>query len=159
MRMKWADIDFNNGLIKIGHTKTGNPRFATMNSEVVALLRSIHQDSEWPFGRGGKDSYQDWGIYRKHFEKAVRDAGIKDFVEHDLRHTFASDLTMQGVGMKAVMELMGHKTLAMTERYSHLDPGYKQKAVETLPSGFLGLCLNPAKAGTSQANGIKNHAE
>ncbi|MBK8991277.1 MAG: tyrosine-type recombinase/integrase [Gammaproteobacteria bacterium] len=49
-------------------------------------------------------------------------AGIEDFRFHDLRHTAASYLTMAGVGSMEVAKVLGHKTLQMTARYSHLSP-------------------------------------
>ncbi|MFI0608658.1 MAG: tyrosine-type recombinase/integrase [Anaerolineae bacterium] len=54
---------------------------------------------------------------------------IEDLHWHDLRHTFASRLVMAGVPLRYVQELMGHRTLAMTERYSHLAPGKLREAV------------------------------
>ncbi len=48
------------------------------------------------------------------------------------RHTFASHLVMAGVDITSVKELLGHKTLNMTMRYSHLSEGHKRKAVNTL---------------------------
>ena len=77
------------------------------------------------------------GLYRNFFEKAVKDAGITDFCFHDLRHTFASDLVMKGVDIKTVSELLGHSTMRMTERYSHLSPAHKLVAVEMLPKGLM----------------------
>jgi len=59
-------------------------------------------------------------------------AGIKDFRFHDLRHTFGSYLVMQGVGLRTVQQLMCHKEIRMTVRYSHLSPEHVQKAVERL---------------------------
>lgn len=69
---------------------------------------------------------------RNSFEKAIRIAGIKSFCFHDLRHTFASHLIMNGRDLVTVKELMRHKTIAMTLRYSHLSPEHKKEAVEGL---------------------------
>jgi hypothetical protein len=51
---------------------------------------------------------------------------------HDLRHTFASRLAMNGAGIRAIQEALGHKSLAMTVRYSHLSPDFLQEAVDKL---------------------------
>ncbi len=59
-------------------------------------------------------------------------AQIEDFRWHDLRHTFASRLVMTGVDLRTVQELLGHKTIDMTVRYSHLAPTHVQEAVERL---------------------------
>ena len=69
---------------------------------------------------------------KKGFHTALRRAGIHDFRFHDLRHTFASQLVMAGIDITSVKELLGHKSLTMTMRYSHLSPGHKRKAVHVL---------------------------
>ena len=62
----------------------------------------------------------------------MKKAGISDFRFHDLRHTFASNLLMEGVDIMTVRELLGHKTLEMALRYSHLAPAHKTRAVNIL---------------------------
>jgi len=57
-------------------------------------------------------------------------------VFHTLRHTFASWLVEQGIDLYSVKELMGHGTLAMTERYSHLSPDKLRRAIKTLEAGM-----------------------
>ena len=66
------------------------------------------------------------------FHTALRRANIHGFRFHDLRHTFASQLVMSGIDLVSVKELLGHKSLTMTMRYSHLSPGHKRKAVHVL---------------------------
>jgi integrase len=69
---------------------------------------------------------------RRWFEPAVKAAGLESFTWHCLRHTFASRLVMAGVDIRTVQELLGHKTIAMTVRYSHLAPKHTLAAVERL---------------------------
>jgi site-specific recombinase XerD len=73
--------------------------------------------------------YQD---VKRSFQSACRRAGINDFRFHDCRHTFASHLVMAGADLMTVKELLRHKTLAMTLRYSHLAPAHKRRAVDLL---------------------------
>ncbi len=73
---------------------------------------------------------------RTAFEYTVKQAGIKDFRFHDLRHTFASRSVMAGVDIRTVQELMGHKTIAMTLRYSNLSPDHKRRAIEAFECRF-----------------------
>ena len=57
---------------------------------------------------------------------------MEDFHFHDLRHTFASHLVMNGVGLKAVQELLGHADMKMTMRYAHLSHEHLREAVSVL---------------------------
>jgi site-specific recombinase XerD len=66
------------------------------------------------------------------WKPALKKAGIEDLHWHDLRHTFASRLIMAGVDLRTVQELMGHKTITMTLRYSHLSPTHQREAVQRL---------------------------
>jgi len=60
------------------------------------------------------------------------------------RHTFASHLVMAGVDLTTVKELLGHKELKMTLRYSHLAPAHKKNAVQVM-SQILGKKINYTK--------------
>jgi site-specific recombinase XerD len=69
---------------------------------------------------------------KKSFKTAVKKAGIQDFRFHDLRHSFASRLVSKGASLKAVQELLGHKEIRMTLRYSHLADDHKKDVVRLL---------------------------
>jgi len=64
---------------------------------------------------------------------------LVDFHFHDLRHTFASQLILNGGSLKDVQELLGHKSMTMTLRYAHLTQESKKKAVNLL-NGLTGPC-------------------
>ncbi len=64
----------------------------------------------------------------------LRRQALKDYTWHCNRHTFASRLVMAGVDLRTVAQLMGHSTIQMTMRYSHLAPEHTQTAVERLVS-------------------------
>lgn len=68
----------------------------------------------------------------KSFSTALEKSGIINFRFHDLRHTFASQLVMSGIDLNTLRELLGHKDMAMTLRYSHLAQSHKQWEVDTL---------------------------
>ena len=68
----------------------------------------------------------------KSFNTACRRLGIENFHIHDLRHTFASWLVMEGVPLFEVSKLLRHASIQMTERYAHLAPDYLHDAVASL---------------------------
>ena len=66
-----------------------------------------------------------------------RHAGIEDFHYHDSRHTVASYLAMSGATLAEIAEVLGHKTLAMVKRYSHLTEQHTSKVVARMNEKFL----------------------
>jgi integrase-like protein len=70
--------------------------------------------------------------FRTAFEHVAQRAGLEDCTFHDLRHTLASRLVMAGVDWPTVKELLEHKSMTMTLRYTYLSIGHKQLAVCTL---------------------------
>lgn len=72
-----------------------------------------------------KRIYESW-------HKACRAVGISDFNPHDARHTFASLLVQKGISVRVVADLLGHSSLDMMMRYSHISPTHLASAVELL---------------------------
>jgi len=64
-------------------------------------------------------------------------AGLSGVKFHSLRHTFASHLVMAGVDLVTVKELLGHKSIKMTMKYSHLSQEHKRKAIEILDGHYM----------------------
>ena len=78
---------------------------------------------------------------KKAFKTALKNAGIIDFRFHDRRHTFSSQAIMRGGDLKDVQELLRHKSMSMTLRYSHLSQEHKKRAVNLL-NGITALSRN-----------------
>ena len=73
--------------------------------------------------------------FYSYWNDACVKAAITDFTPHDCRHTFASHLVQNGVSLRLVSDLLGHTSLAMVMRYSHLGPNHLIDAVGCLEGG------------------------
>jgi site-specific recombinase XerD len=118
-----AGVDLNAGVITV-HGKTGQ-RHIPLNSAARGAVERLLVSVE---GLGSLCA----GAPRGWFEKAVKQASVTNFRFHDCRHTFASRLVMAGVNLRAVQELLGHRTLTMSLRYEHLSPEHQRANVERL---------------------------
>ena len=131
LNIKWRDIDIRKGIIYLLDTKNGDKREILLNNLAKQALIGVskHPDSPYVFCNKDGKPYHD---IRKSFFTALKKAGIINFHWHDLRHSFGSQLAMSGVDLNTVRELMGHRDLKMTLRYSHLSPNHKHRAVSLL---------------------------
>lgn len=131
LTLKWNDVNMDQKIIYVRNTKNQEMKEIPINRFLYKVLNESKEKNkgQYVFSNGNGEPY---GNVRKGFNNAVKKAGITDFRFHDLRHTFASYLVMSGVDIMTVKELLGHKTLAMTLRYSHLAPDHKRRAIENL---------------------------
>jgi integrase len=130
LNLKWPNVDFGARVITVEGTKTGEIRRIPMNKKLTGVLERAKRESEgeYVFSENGKP-YLD---VKTGWWTALEKAGIENFRFHDLRHTFGSRLGMDGIDITAIADLMGHKDISMTRRYSHPTSEYKRKAVEML---------------------------
>ncbi len=127
----WDNVDFkNNRLTVLG--KTGERRIP-LNSDALDALRSLQKltGNSARVCPDAREAKRDW---RRWFETACKKAKppVINFHWHDLRHTFASRLVMEGVPIPAVKELLGHADIKMTMRYAHLAPSHLDDAVQKM---------------------------
>ena len=127
--LKWAQLNFEHGIITLYDTKNGERRDIPMDETVKKTLKGMERKSEYVFCNGRGEALV---RVQRSFEGALKKSGIEDFHFHDLRHTFASNLVMAGEDLNTVRELLGHKDLTMTLRYAHLSPNHKTRAVNVL---------------------------
>ncbi|HTY22282.1 MAG TPA: tyrosine-type recombinase/integrase, partial [Desulfomonilaceae bacterium] len=139
--LQWEDVDFKRGRIQVASratrpTKTRESRSVPMNHSLAEVLRRHPRrlDTPYLFYNQKGEPFEDVDNW---FRKVRRRMRIPHFRFHDLRHTFASTLIMAGVDIRTVAELLGHKDISMTMRYSHLAPDHMRKAVEVLDGHYL----------------------
>lgn len=126
--LRWKDVDLERGILTV-KGKTGRRHVVANQTAVAALAKLQKLSGEKEFvcpDANGAAVKRDW---RRWLEVAAKDAGVKDFHWHDLRHTFASRLVMAGVDIRTVQELLGHKSIVMTMRYAHLSADHRKAAV------------------------------
>ncbi|MBM4354522.1 MAG: hypothetical protein FJ109_12160 [Deltaproteobacteria bacterium] len=141
--LRWDDIDFGARTIHLRRTKNGRPRDVPMTETVARMLLDLKAKAKekalFYTAVGKTRPLRD---FRTAWERALRLAGIQDFRFHDLRHTAASQLAMAGVNMRTIQEILGHRSPAMTQRYTHLSPEHQTRAIakldEVMPVGDVG---------------------
>jgi integrase len=133
--LRWSQVNFRLRTITVERTKNNERRIIPVNQPLFLDLERLAKKKRTEFVFCDEDG-KPFRSVQTGFKAACRRAGIADFRFHDLRHTFASHLVMSGVNIRAVQQLLGHKDIKMTMRYSHLSPQHLQEAV-----GLLGLSL------------------
>ncbi len=132
-KLRWEYVDLAKGIITVPRSKHGQVRYVPINDTARSVLLGLRNDTAWVFpSRKRTTTIKPDNFILRHFKPALRQAGVENFRWHDLRHTFASRLVMAGVDLRTVQDLMGHKTIAMTLRYSHLAPEHLYAAVQKL---------------------------
>jgi integrase len=140
MSLEWRDVDLARGWLTLRETKNGERRGVPLAGVALELMkehartrRRLDTPLLWPGVHPTKpmDLRQPW-------EKALKRAGIEDFRFHDLRHSAASYLAMNGASLNEIAAVLGHKTLAMVQRYAHLSESHKAGVVERMNAAIFG---------------------
>ena len=131
LNLKWDDVHLSDGYILVRDSKNYESRSISLHPSLKRTLMELKKKSKTEFVFEGRKTI------KRAWQNALKKSAIAHCRFHDIRHTFASRLVMQGVDLVTVAELMGHKDLSMTKRYSHPSPEHKKRAVETLNLGGM----------------------
>jgi integrase len=131
--LQWDDVDMSSRFIRIcrnwdewtgtikPYTKNKKVRSVPINSRLFEVLSELRPDAET-----GKLVFPNFGAKNAHRRLAelATQANVPVIRFHDLRHTFASNFTMDGGAPQVLQSILGHHSITMTERYSHLSPKF-----------------------------------
>lgn len=132
LELEWSDVDYDRAVLRLKDAKDGRPRSVPMHAGLAAVLRSWGEQrvSRWVFtGEDGKHLT----IARKRWLRMCALAGVT-VTAHELRHNFVSQLQAAGVADTLIMDMTGHRTLAMLRRYSHSRDQHRAQAITRLPA-------------------------
>jgi integrase len=151
--LTWSRVDFARGVLLLEKTKSGKRREIPMNRDVYTVLasRNEHQRADERVGRVFRAR-----SFQAAFTGACTRAGVSDFRFHDLRHTFASRLTMLGRPLREVQELLGHSSITMTERYGNLAPERFRDAVAALEKFSTTSAHEPGALDLAEVTTLQN---
>ena len=137
--LRWKDIDLERGTIILHETKNGERRVIPITGYARSLMQTQHEnrDKKCDYVFPSKAKCQPIDI-RTAWENALTKAGIDDFRFHDLRHSAASYLAMNGATLAEIAEVLGHKTLQMVKRYAHLSEAHTHKVVASMNEKIFG---------------------
>ncbi|ACO28786.1 site-specific integrase [Bacillus cereus] len=161
--LRWQDVDFNNHTVTINQTlghdnkiktsakNNSSKRTIPIPLEVIEELKKCKLQVNKDKLRIGP-AYHDLDLiicnklgevttrttFTRHFDKVIKNAGIKKIKFHDTRHTHATLLLKQGVHPKVVSERLGHSDISLTLRvYSHVLPNIQEDAVKAFAKSIF----------------------
>ena len=135
INLKWADIDFDRQTAYVSTSKNGQPRVLPLTDAVVdELSKFVQSDSSLIFNSEIKKDKP--FCFVKQWKNALNLAEIEDFRFHDLRHTTASYLAQNGASLLEIADVLGHKQIQVTKRYSHLCIDHKTKLINRVLGGI-----------------------
>ncbi len=136
--LRWDQVDLKNRSLTLFVTKN-EPRTVPLTQPVVNVLQELRKDNgdnEFVFLKDAGKSTQAKNIpssrFRPSFDKARERAGLQQIHMHDLRHTAASHMLMAGTDLRTLAAILGHSTLQMVLRYTHLLDDHKLNAVDRI---------------------------
>lgn len=131
--LKWDNVDFKRKMFYFMDTKNKEHRAVPISSKAYDLLLQHSKvrklKTKLVFAREDGEKPMD---LRWQWEEVIKKSNLKDFRFHDLRHTAASYLAMNGATLVEISDILGHKTMQMVKRYSHLTKKHTAEILERM---------------------------
>ena len=140
INLRWSDVDWQRRVITLHDTKNKERRllplvhYALELMETHSKVRNIASDLVFPSPSNPQKPWDSRSVW----EATLKRANIQNFRFHDLRHSCASYLAMNGASLAEIAEVLGHKTLQMVKRYAHLSEAHTAKVVQSMNERIFG---------------------
>lgn len=127
--LRWQDIDFGAKLAEVARSKNGDAKALPLVPAAVEELERFRAKPEALVFASTKTPTQGFN-FTVVWQQALKDAHIRGFRFHDLRHSCASFLAKSGATLLEIADLLGHRQISMTKRYSHLAASHRSALVD-----------------------------
>ncbi|SFP50055.1 tyrosine-type recombinase/integrase [Hydrogenimonas thermophila] len=136
--LTWQDVNFDNNLIYFKATKDGKARHIVMSEPLREAIEELYENRTSNLVIPSKNGEQiaqmprQWQLIVDELIQGNSKAGKYRLTVHSLRHTHASWLAMAGMDLMHIQQQLGHKTIEMTQRYSHLIPDKRHEMTQEI---------------------------
>lgn len=138
LNLNWKDVDFKRGSLTFHETKNGERRTVPLTGLAHDLLKERHSKRDKVTSLVFPSEESTPVRVDRPFQALLAQTDIQDFRFHDLRHSAASYLAMNGASLAEIAEVLGHKTLQMVKRYAHLSEAHTSKVVASMNAKIFG---------------------
>lgn len=129
LEARWVDMDVERRYWRIPKTKSGRERYVPLSDASLELLRRVPRRTQCDYIFANHRTSLPFRCVYRSWHRARTLAGMPEVRVHDLRHSFASFLVNAGCSLYEVQKILGHSSIVMTQRYSHLSLDSLLKAV------------------------------
>ncbi len=134
--LEWRDVDLSGRELclrpEVSKNKDGRP--LPLRGELWEIIQRAHEkrrpDCRYVFQHNGEPI----GDFRKAWKTACKKAGLSGIIVHDLRRTAVRNMVRAGIPERVAMELSGHKTRRVFDRYNIVNDADRARASELLQS-------------------------
>ena len=137
--LTWSNVSMERESVTFRNTKNKESRTVPLVDPALSAVTKLHatrrQDTDLLFAWSKPDLPKN---IQKGWQNALKAAEIENFTFHDLRHTCASYLAMNGARPSELAAVLGHKTLAMVKRYSHVSEVHTAELVRAMAAKRFG---------------------
>ncbi len=148
-RLRWSDLDFENGKIALYRPKVGNADWIDMHPAVAAELTRLREERERALAEKGERVLPEHHVFvswhgtpykeiRRSWDLALKAAGLdgrEGLTPHSLRHSFATHFLQNGGAVTDLQQQLGHAELATTQIYASALSARRRAAVMALDFG------------------------
>lgn len=133
--LRWCDVDLERAEASVLRSKNGDKKVLPLVSVVIEELKRFKAPPAtllFPSRRRPDVAFN----FTPAWHAALKTAGVKNFRLHDLRHSCASALAQSGATLLEIADVLGHRQLSVTKRYSHLATAHKSALVNRVLGDF-----------------------